>query len=266
MTLDRYMDGFGADLARATRARIRRRRRLRLTIALPGAAALAVASSTLPGTDAVDGIAAAREALAPANETVHMKVQTRMGKDAIGPTTEQWYSGDPVRWRSVSSFDAPRRRATPALQMAEIAYLNDRLRIYDKQRDVVTIFSGTKLLKPIGPSVLGGDPSTDLRTMLAAGKVRDDGVVTVNGRAVRRLVSDQADVRPRRRLVYYMDPQTFAPLGGRVYFNDQRRVPTLEFTVEAYERLPRNAETEKLLRFEETPNTKHVWRRLKTSR
>jgi hypothetical protein len=266
MTLDRYMDDFGADLARAARARVRRRRRLRLALALPGAAALAVAASTLPGTGSVDGVAAAREALAPANEIVHMKVQTRLGKDAIGPTTEQWYAGDPTRWRSVSSFNALRRRAAPALEMAEIAYFNDRIRIYDKHRDVVTILNGPTALKPMGPSVLGGDPSTDVRAMLAAGDVRDDGVVTVDGRSVRRLVSDQTDFGPRRRLVYYMDPQTFAPLGGRVYFDSERRVPTLEFTVEVYERLPLNAETQRLLRFEETPSTKHVWRRLGTTR
>ena len=110
------------------------------------------------------------------------------------------------------------------------------------------------MLNPMGPGVLGGDPSTDLRAMLAAGDVRDDGVVTVDERSVRRLVSDQHEAG---RLVYYMDPQTFAPLGGRLYFG---RVPALEFTVEDYERLPLNAETEKLLTFEETPKTKHVWR------
>ena len=33
----------------------------------------------------------------------------------------------------------------------------------------------------------------------------------------------------------------------------------LEFTVEGYERLPLNAETEKLLKFDKTPDTKYVW-------
>jgi hypothetical protein len=34
----------------------------------------------------------------------------------------------------------------------------------------------------------------------------------------------------------------------------------IEFTVERYERLPMTAENEKLLRFDKTPSTRHVWR------
>ena len=108
--------------------------------------------------------------------------------------------------------------------------------------------------------MLGGDPANDLRTMLAAGDVRDDGVVTFDGRSVRRLVAEQKKPYPRR-LVYYMDPQTFAPVGGRMYpVHKNRRMRPIEFTVKRYERLPLNAENAKLLRFDKTPNTRYAWR------
>jgi hypothetical protein len=263
MTLERYMDDFGDDLARAGRARTRRRRRARLALALPGAAALAAGVAVLPSANGVDAVAEAREALAPANEIVHMKVQTRVGGNGIGPSAEQWYGGDPARWRIVQSL-VPGAPAgwRGAHAMPEMVYSNDRMRLYDKRRDVVTIFSGMQLLQPMGPSVLGGDPSTDVRAMLAAGDVRDDGVVTVDGRQVRRLVSEQEDAGPPRRLVYYMDPLTFAPLGGRMYFG-KRRGPAIVFTVTEYERLPLNDETARLLKFDKTPDTKYVWREMR---
>jgi hypothetical protein len=191
-----------------------------------------------------------------------MKVRMGMSKNTLGPTTEQWYASDPPRWRSVQSFDPPRNaaRAQPVPVMFQMAYSNDRMRLYDEQRDVVRIFDALDLFSPMTPSMLGGDPSTDLRELLATGDVRDDGVVTVDGRSVRRLVSEQKDRGPERRLVYYMDPQTFAPLGGRMYLSfKKRRGPVLEFTVTDYERLPLNGETEKLLKFDKTPQTKYVW-------
>jgi hypothetical protein len=270
MTLDHYLDGFGEDLARAGRTRRRRRRRARVALALPAAAALAVAVAVLPSANGVNALAEAREALAPTNEIVHMKVQTKVGKAGYGPTTEQWYGGDPARWRMVQGLVPARPpRARPGTPtpgaLPEMIYSNDRMRLYDKRRDVVTILSNLRLLKPMGPSVLGGDPSTDLRAMLAKGDVRDDGVVTVDGRQVRRLVSERNDAGPLRRLVYYMDPQTFAPLGGRMYFGDRRR-PAFVFEVTEYERLPLNEETEQLLKFDKTPDTKYVWRDLKRPR
>ncbi|HEX6023893.1 MAG TPA: hypothetical protein VFZ00_18025 [Solirubrobacter sp.] len=266
MTLDRYMDQFGHDLTRAARVRTRRRHRARLAIAFSGAAALAVAVAVLPNANGVDAIAKAREALAPADEIVHMKVQMRLGKDGHMPSTEQWYGGNPARWRMVHNLTAVAPRAGKVRpMMAESIYSNGRYRFYDKNRDVVTIISGLEMTPMGGPSVLGGDPSTDVRALLAAGDVRDDGVVTVDGRQVRRLVSDRKDGGMERRLVYYMDPQTFAPVGGRVYFG-KPPAPAIQFTVTGYERLPLNAETEKLLRFGKTPNTKYVWREVRRPR
>ena len=106
---------------------------MRLALALPGAAALAVTVAALPGTEGdVDAVAAAREALAPSDEIVHMKVRMRMPKNDLGPTTEQWYASDPARWRSVQSFDPPRNaRPQPVPVMHQMAYSNDRIRMYD---------------------------------------------------------------------------------------------------------------------------------------
>jgi hypothetical protein len=256
MNLDRYMDDFGRELSRA------RPRRSRAPLALAGAAALGAAVAFLPGPDhGVDAVAQAREALAPRGEIVHMVVSMRVGNRPIFPATEQWYAADPVRWRTTQATGRSRPgQAVPVL--FELAFHHGRVRSYDAQRDVVNIWpTRSGLAKVMTPGLVGGDPSTDLRAMLAAGDVRDDGVVTVNGRQVRRLVSEPKDKGPSRQLVYYMDPQTFAPVGGRMYpVLRGRRMRPIEFTVDRYERLPINAENEKLLRFDKTPKTRHVWR------
>jgi hypothetical protein len=108
----------------------------------------------------------------------------------------------------------------------------------------------------------GGYPATELRKQLDAGDLRDDGVVTHDGRQVRRLVREQKmGKRHTQRFVYYMDPQSFAPLGGRMYFGfGSKRTFMSEFTISEYERLPLNEENEKLLEFEKTADTKYVWK------
>jgi hypothetical protein len=258
MNLDRYMDDFGRELSRA------RPRRARAPLAVAAVAALGAAVAFFPsGNGGVDAVAQAREALAPTGEIVHMVVSMRIGGRAMGPSTEQWYAADPVRWRTVSKIVPAGAGGRPPKQFAwlELAFHHGRVRVYDAQRDVVNIWPDGRASRGLSPGILGGDPATDLREMLAAGDVRDDGVVTVDGRQVRRLVAEPKSSGPPRRLVYYMDPQTFAPIGGRTYYLFKaRRMAPLEFKVERYERLPITPQNEQLLRFDKTPKTRHVWR------
>jgi len=263
MTLDTFMDDFGRDLTRAANARSRRRRRyLRLTPVIPVAGALALALTLLPtGGGGVDAIAAARAALAPDGEIVHMKVQMSFGGDQGGglPPVEQWYAADPDRWRTRTEALHVRRKGLIRPMQFETAFSNDRMRFYDQRRDVVTIWRSEKLPRAaLGPSLLGGDPATDLRAQLGKGDVRDDGIVTVDGKRVRRLVQDAE----RQRFVYYMDPDTFAPVAGHVSLkrHDGKFFRGPQFKVVLYERLPLNDETEQLLKFDKTPKTKYVWR------
>ena len=142
----------------------------------------------------------------------------------------------------------------------ETAYRNGRRRFYDERRAVVTIWRDANGGGRASAGLIGGDPATDLRAELGKGGVRDHGVVTVDGREVRRRVRDS----PRseglgRRLVYYVDPNTFEPVGGHFGLlrpgGKYSRGP--EFKVTLYERVRFD---ERLLEFEKTPDTKYVWR------
>jgi hypothetical protein len=225
---------------------------------------MAAAVALLPGGGAsVDAVAQARAALSPTGEIVHMVVRTNFGGRIQTAPIEQWYAADPERWRVLQRPSRPARdRGGPATPPHEVAVSGDRLRSYDPRRDVMTIFRGIgDHPRPALPIALGGDPTSELRERLAAGDVRDDGVVTVDGRAVRRLVSERD--APGGQFVYYMDPQTFAPIGGRLYLRfGGRRATAIEFTVDDYERLPLNAETEQLLKIRTTADTRFVWRDL----
>ncbi len=259
MSLDAFMDDFGRDLQRAA-ARPPRRTRRRLLVAVPAATGLAaVGVVLLPRGDGIDAIAEARQALAPGNEIVHMVIEFKppagRGPRVTMPKTEQWFATGPDRWRTRTQL------GTQGNQFEQIVS-NHRVRLYDKRKDVVRIFTGVKMISAAGPGLTGGDPATELRRELAAGDVRDDGVVTHEGRQVRRLVRDKKIGRSNtQRFVYYMDPKTFAPLGGRMYFDfaSNRRI-VAEFTISGYERIPLNEQTKKLLTFAKTPDTKYVWR------
>jgi hypothetical protein len=275
MTLERFFDDFGGDLERAARTPARRRARRRTPLALAGATLLgAAAIALLPAPRGGDDvIAQAQTALSAPGEVVHMVVRTSVGADPRHPLppVEQWYASDPVRWRAAQEFP-PRRNSRGRPQRYEWGVLNGRYRFYDVARDRIQIqLGGTPMSSHgLGPSAAGGDPATELRELLAAGDVRDDGVVTVDGRQVRRLVAERPlpDVRNvRQEVTYHMDPQTFAPISGELRMIVRgRRTDPLDFTVERYERLPLNAETEKLLRFQTTPQTRTSWIRLRPFR
>jgi hypothetical protein len=265
MNLDTFMDDFGRDLHRAATPAPRRSRR-RVLIAVPAATGLAaIGVIALPRGDGVDAIAAARQALSPDDEIVHMVIEpkvSRKGPHLVIPRTEQWYSARLGRWRTKSELIA--RPNGKAGRPYEQIYGGDRVRIYNAKRDVVTIYDGIKLPADRQVGVEGGDPATQLREELDAGDLRDDGVVTHDGRQVRRLVRVQKGKGSfRQQFVYYMDPKTFAPVGGRMSLLTEGKLTfSTEFVISHYERIPLTDESRKLLRFDKTAETKIVWRKV----
>jgi hypothetical protein len=266
MTLDTFMDDFGRDLQRAARRPTRSARR-RILIALPAATGLAaVGVVALPRGDGVDAIAAARQALSPDDDIVHMVIEPKQPVKArrlVIPTTEQWYSASLHRWRTKTELIEPPGGA-PARPYEQI-YSPDRVRMYDARRDVVTIYDGVKLARTAQVGLAGGDPFTELRKQLDAGDLRDDGIVTHDGKQVRRLVRVQKNQRAfTQEFIYYMDPKTFTPLGGRMALTVKgRRTFSTEFVISKYERIPLTDESRKLLQFAKTDQTKFVWRKVK---
>ncbi|MGH2919312.1 MAG: hypothetical protein ACRDLS_12065, partial [Solirubrobacteraceae bacterium] len=116
------------------------------------------------------------------------------------------------------------------------------------------------------PSVLGrgsGDPTVDLRSLLLDGTVTDRGEQQLRGRTVRRFVIEQRRRSPNdpqtvRRMVYDVDPHTFAPIEGRFSLTFGARRDLLRITttmhVDVYRRIPLTATTAKLLKITTTPN------------
>jgi Sigma-70, region 4 len=203
-TLDRLRpaDGRlrGAELARAgERVAVRRARRRRLTVGgLAVAACLATVLVLLGvgsgGGRRLDVVAQARAALAPPQEIVHVVVTSSLIKPPRGPsrplTTEQWYA------RGVQ-------------------------RIYRSRDNTLNVYRGTR--GPFeGTRAVLERSRRRLRAMLAVGRLRDTGEVTVGGRTVRRLIGQERVHEARgtfaQRTTYDVDPQTFAPLGGTVEF------------------------------------------------
>ena len=272
---ERFFDDFGARLGAAAQATPRRERRRRtlagtLAVACLLAVALLVAASSGPGGRRLDAVAAARAALAPHGAVVHLRLTTTIpsAKVMATRTTEQWTATDPPRWRLVQTVP----RATPGYRVLgsdgrrvvgreELAYGGGRASTYEVANGLLTIQEGFADDGPAAqpPSLLRGDPATDLRTMLAAGRVVDAGLVRAHGRTVRRLTTRSATHgATHTELTYDVDPETFAPVGGSLRFVGrlQRLRPgspprttgfTTSFRVDAYERLPLDARTAKLL-------------------
>ncbi len=252
--LERYLDDFG-DRLHAAKPPPRRR-----GLALGGALALATAvivavlllapsggGGSRPGP--VDAIAAARKALDPAGVILHMRIRTDLTGGGIKQAfQETWTAQDPQRWRLRQwNVGGPRMNRGPS----EMAYGGGEQSSYEKRR--LSIRQGFKddtpqTRLPNFFSQQGGDPDTDLRALLASGKLKDEGEKQVEGRTVRRLTSDDG----LRSMVFDVDPVSFAPLGGSMTYRGRAgtKIPTmtLPFVVEAFERLPITAETEKLLR------------------
>jgi len=283
---DRYLDDFGARLHAAASGRVsasRPRRRLALG-ALIATAAVAVAFVlVLAGSPAgrpLDVVAEARAALAPPGEIVYLRITT--SSSAVGPggikgtkppssTTEQWTAADPPRWRLVQTIPRDRRNGTVSdgdgrriVGRQEFAYAAGRQSDFSVELNRLVVNTGYSDdgLAARSPGPFGGDPATDLRAMLAERKVTDAGLVDVGGRTVRRLISESSGPgKPTRRLIYDVDPETFAPVRGvlRFGFPASTRsavVVAVTFTVNRYERLPVNAQTAKLLTIATNARTK----------
>lgn len=257
-----------ADSSRSRTAPAGRRPRRRL-VAVGGLAVAAVIAATVlavPG-QRLDPVAEAQAALASPGEIVHMKI-TSQALDANGQavgaewTSEQWSALDPSRWRLI---DTPGNDASGP---QEIAYANGEQRVYSAARDTLIVNQG---LSEDGaaarvPSALPqrtADVDADLRSLLE-GDVTDEGEQQVDGRTVRRLVSvsrstDGLDVQ--KRLVYDVDPETFAPIAATLSVtfpasDGGSRDFTTRLRVDAYERVPLDATTAKLLQIQTTPHTK----------
>lgn len=98
--------------------------------------------------------------------------------------------------------------------------------------------------------------------MLSSRQLRDAGTVQSDGKSVRRLVGMStgvhADGTPRR-VVFDVDPKTFAPIAGSTSLEaGNRRRITTRFQIQRYERLPLDATTTELLRIPINGDTKVV--------
>ena len=282
--LDRYIDDFGRRLGGAAPARPRVARRGLAAGALAGVAAAAgVAVLLATSGDRLDPVAEAQAALAAPGEIVHMRITSTFVAPGVGSvpppqTTEQWYAPDPPRWRFVQTIP-PRKAGQGGVGDAhgfitgreEFSYAHGVQRTYIAERDTLTVNRGysdngaaAHVPSPLGPG--SGDLQTDLRAMLAGGEVTDEGEVQVGGRTLRRLVSTDPGPAAKsrgglgRRLVYDVDPQTFAPVQAMLTLTARPNALrlTMRMHVDAYERIPLTAATAEVLRIETTPRTKVI--------
>lgn len=279
--LDRTMDDFGAELARAARQPRRRApRRLRVGLAAGSAsAAIALVLLAWPGSDdgsGLDVVARAQAALAPSGEIVHLVMTTSSqspGSDTFPIKTEQWSASDPTRWRVVQNLratvvapelrDTKPRRPHPTLTRMEQSFAGGELRSFNAKANALTVehdVPGIGKDAPIGP--FGGDPVSRLREMLVGGQLRDAGTARSHGRTVRRLVGSSHGVNGEgllRTVTFDVDPESFAPIAGTstVDRGADRKI-VVRFRVNHYERLALNERTEQLLRIATDADTKIV--------
>ncbi len=168
--LDAYLEEFGDRLRAATAApvadapqRVLRRRGLTVTAAGALLAGVMVVAGVLlgsgPAGDRLDIVSAARAALAPPGEIVHMLITTffRDSRGTRSTSTEQWSAADPPRWRlievippagspnsTVGVFDAH----GPIVGREEVSYNDDTaklLTIATTPQTKVTVHTATEL-------------------------------------------------------------------------------------------------------------------------
>ena len=278
--LDRYLDDFGERLAGVTRQRpARRRRRLVFALAAVVASAAALAGVLTAAREPLDPVAEARQALAPPDEIVYMKV-TSDSPDAEGPShaVELWSARNPPRWRLVQQLDPANGvmedRHGVIRGRQEFSYAGGEQRVYLAERDTLSITRGfgddhEAALVPTPFNLGSGDVEADLRTMLREGEVTDLGEQQADGRTVRRLVSETGG-ELRRRLVYDVDPDSFEPIQATLTMSfppgGDGRALTSRMRVDAYERIPIDETSVKLLEIQTTPRTKVTVREPATRR
>lgn len=281
--LERYFDDFGARLSRAAgkpanAAHPHRGQRFALVSALAVGAIVATTLALGTSGDRLDPIAEARAALAAPGEIIYMKVTSTSQSDdmtsVLPPqTTEQWSTLDPPQWRFVQTFPPPGSSGgtiggsggpISISGRVEVAYGNGERRTYLAERDTLTVARGYDD-RSAGrvPSVLptgSGDVQTDLRALLGR-DATDEGERQAGGRTVRRLTSVNDRAGARWRFAYDVDAVTYEPIGGTATVVVDRGgraslTHTTRIHVDAYERIPLNAKTAKLLEIQTTPQTK----------
>jgi hypothetical protein len=260
--LDRYLERFGEQVHNAQPPRSRRGLALGALVAIAGAVIVATLLIGPGGSGRpVDAVAAARQALDPAGVILHMRVRVDAGPEVRGiqqSFQETWTAQDPQRWR-LEQWNLGEKGEE--VHRSEFAYAEGEQSQFEGS--TLTIRQGyrdntpqTRL--PTLFSQTGDDPDADLRSLLTSGKLADAGEQQVGGRTVRRLVRDDG----LRRFVIDVDPETFAPVGGKMTFRRPAgtRIPTMTqtFTVEAFERLPITPENETLLRISAPAGTRTV--------
>lgn len=283
--LDRYLDAFGTRLedaaATATTTTKRPGKRWPLLAVSATATALAITAVALllPGgttTRRLDVVAEARAALAPhPDELTHLVVRQRLagangggdgnGSKGLQPefANEQWSATKPVRWRV--TYEMPHNSTLHPGQQVEVAYARGIEQEYFPAINHLRRVRGIKTLPAPAAYPLGTDPIAALRTMLAQGTVRDSGTAKAGDRDVRRLVGTRTRTVPGfngrkpTKLVtdvqYDVDANTFAPVRARLEVPPFRGSDPLYVVLDfdAFERIPLNAESEKLLQIQTKP-------------
>jgi hypothetical protein len=212
------------------RHRSRRTRRVAFRLAAVGAVALAIglgALSVLPGDGAGRStVARAATALSPpGGKILHTVILT----------TENWPDGEVIASRSETwqqtSGPYDHRTVMGGQRQRELAMRDGSPESYDATTNTIyTVVPGTKL-PPLRRPV--GSPEDrlldDLRSFLRSGLAREDGRVTVRGRAAIRIVSVGSSLK--RILV---DAETYLPIESFSVSDDGVRVTS---RYETYEEL-----------------------------
>lgn len=256
----------------AGRIASRSRRRATLGVAVGGVAAVVVALAIAPGGDHLNVVARAEAAIAGGDMIVHTVTRT-VFRDAAGTTTapivrgnepaeggeigttERWSTNAPTRWRSVLHIAPGQGRSGGT---SESAYDSGVVRQRTSWSPEITALR-LQAPEPEWPgrdlSAGTADPLTAVRAMLASGEVREAGERSYDGRRVLALVHEPADpsdpdspaasATTSLRVMYLLDPETYAPVSITTWATDGSSVETI---YERYEQLPINAENAKLLR------------------
>lgn len=209
----------------------------------------------------------------------------RKGGKIVGKTTgdfERWTTGDLWHQRSIEFFEKP----GGGLETLQTAYDGSTVRsreswvgktrvqrlhpLQRKEMDAVRRRLGSEF-HSIAEG-LAEDPVTSLERLLRSGKIRDAGEAELDGDDVRRLVGTQPGYRdsggtwsPEVTFEYFVHEDTYEPREVRATqilparpeaeepaARKERRL-VQRWVFETFERLPRNAETEKLLEIDPTP-------------
>jgi hypothetical protein len=268
------VEGFGRELRQAE-TRLHRRRRRRRRAAIGGLVPAAIVAGALivtgsGGGGRLDVVAQARAALAPVGRIVHLittsHLEMRGGShtELVGPeaekntlrVAEQWSTSKPTRWRIASVVPIVSVHGTSSGSV-QLSYADGTERLYVQSLNTLDVRSGVNegaARESLSEGSLGAEPIPRIRALLEAGRLRDAGSGTVDGRVVRRLVGKEGrGVGSTPWPVEYdVDPATYAPVRFTVEeigtsIPGNAGVPTAVIDVGTYEELPLDRASEALL-------------------